>query len=228
MDAARAGERGRARADHLPHRLPRHPRLPADLPDRLPVLKAGATDLRYRLHHQHPELRSRLPREHDAPPVSGGPSRTPITPARGPSCTPVHLPRSKREHLLRMTGCKLLLYICNPSNPSSAPRTAGRLGSSPSSRVLRRDAIACPYSRHRQDGGTTAAARHRRRYCLCRMRSRLHSDPLNLEEDPVWPGASLSPAKSGAGWKSTCTDRVKTTSGGPAARRSERLRHACI
>jgi hypothetical protein len=66
------GELRRAGANNLPHRLPRHPQLTADLLDRFPILKIRPPDLRNRLHHQHPKLGSRFPRKHVGPPVSGG------------------------------------------------------------------------------------------------------------------------------------------------------------
>ncbi len=56
LDGPFVGELGHAGPDHLAHRVPRHPQLPADLLDRLPVLKIRPPDLRYRLHNQHPTL----------------------------------------------------------------------------------------------------------------------------------------------------------------------------
>jgi hypothetical protein len=48
-------ERGLARADHLPHDLPRHLQLSADRLDGLALHDVPATYLRDRLHDQHPE-----------------------------------------------------------------------------------------------------------------------------------------------------------------------------
>src|SRR5690606_15506150 len=90
LDPALIGELRRARPNDLPYRLPRNPQLAADLLDRLLVLEVRPTNLRNCLHHQHPEPGSRFSRKHDGPPVSGGPFWTPITPVRGPFCTPIH------------------------------------------------------------------------------------------------------------------------------------------
>ncbi len=50
------GELRRTGPDHLAHRVPRYSQLPADLLDRLLVLKIRPPDLRYRLYDQHPTL----------------------------------------------------------------------------------------------------------------------------------------------------------------------------
>ena len=60
LDAALVCQFRDAGPDHLPHRVPRHPQLTADLLDRLLVLKVCPPDLRYRLHDQHPNLCSLL------------------------------------------------------------------------------------------------------------------------------------------------------------------------
>ena len=64
LDGALVGMLGRTGSDHLAHRVPRDPQLPADLLDRLFVLKIRPPDLRNRLHNQHPTLCS--------PMISGG------------------------------------------------------------------------------------------------------------------------------------------------------------
>ena len=45
---------GRLRPDHLAHHLPRHPKLAANHLDRLVLGEIRPTDLRNRLHYQHP------------------------------------------------------------------------------------------------------------------------------------------------------------------------------
>ena len=47
---------GCPRSHHLTHRVPRHPQLPANLLDRLPLDKIRPPDLRNRLHDHHPQL----------------------------------------------------------------------------------------------------------------------------------------------------------------------------
>ena len=57
------GELRRTGPDHLAHSVPRYSQLPADLLDRLLVLKIRPPDLRYRLHDQHPTLCSPMTSE---------------------------------------------------------------------------------------------------------------------------------------------------------------------
>ena len=49
-------ERGRSAPDDLPYRVPRDLTIPHDRLDRLAIHKIIPTDLRYRLHNQHPPL----------------------------------------------------------------------------------------------------------------------------------------------------------------------------
>ena len=56
LNGSLIGELRRTGPDHLAHRVPRYSQLPADLLDRLLVLKIRPPDLRYRLHDQHPTL----------------------------------------------------------------------------------------------------------------------------------------------------------------------------
>jgi hypothetical protein len=52
--------------------------------------KIGATDLRNRLHHQHPNLGFDDLMEAHCEPLSRGPDWIPITPKWGPYSTPKH------------------------------------------------------------------------------------------------------------------------------------------
>ena len=76
-------ERGLARADHLPHDLPRDLQLSADRLDGLALHEVPATYLRDRLHDQHPEPGSRDSREHSGTLCRWAPDWTPITPSAG-------------------------------------------------------------------------------------------------------------------------------------------------
>jgi hypothetical protein len=69
LDGPLVGMLGHPRPDHLAHRVPRHPQIPADLLDALLLLKIRPPDLRDRHHNQHPTLCS---------PISSGASSTSV------------------------------------------------------------------------------------------------------------------------------------------------------
>src|SRR5271169_5207132 len=83
LDVAIVLERGLARAQHLTHRIPRHPEVSGDLLDRLALNKNLAPYPTNRLHRQHP----RLPSFRKAGSASRSPGRgqfwTPIPPVWG-------------------------------------------------------------------------------------------------------------------------------------------------
>jgi hypothetical protein len=83
-------ERGLARADHLPHHLPRDLQLAADGLDRLALYEVPATYLRDRLHNQHPEPGSRDHGSTLGPHAHGVPFGRRSPRQRGPSSTPIH------------------------------------------------------------------------------------------------------------------------------------------
>src|SRR5262245_39470558 len=88
-------KRSRPRADHLPHDLARYAQLPADRFDRLPLSKKRPTNLRNRLHDQHPNLgfqESWKPLWTRYPGVPIG-CRSPRK--RGPFCMPIHTKRGE-------------------------------------------------------------------------------------------------------------------------------------
>ena len=82
-------ERGLARADHLPHDLPRDLQLTADRLDGLALYEVPATDLRDRLHDQHPEPGSRDHGSTLGPDADGDPIGRRSPPQRGQQCTPI-------------------------------------------------------------------------------------------------------------------------------------------
>lgn len=63
LDAALIAELGGIGSDHLPDGLARHAQAPADLLERLTLLETSPSDLRNRLHTQHPKSRSRIASE---------------------------------------------------------------------------------------------------------------------------------------------------------------------
>ena len=56
LDPPLMGEFRHTGSDHLAHSVPRYPKLSANLLDWLLILKVHPTDLRNRLHNQHPAL----------------------------------------------------------------------------------------------------------------------------------------------------------------------------
>ena len=91
LRAALVGELRLLRADHLAHRLPRHPQLAADRLDRLPLDEISAADLRDRLHNQHPDISSRATSGALwTPSFRGVPFGRRSAPKRGPYSMPIH------------------------------------------------------------------------------------------------------------------------------------------
>jgi hypothetical protein len=83
LDVALVIEGGLVRAQNLPHNLPRHLQLAADLLDRLPLNKVRPAYFGDRLHNQHPNLGSRYLGSTYEPHRQGGPFWKPITPETG-------------------------------------------------------------------------------------------------------------------------------------------------
>ena len=82
--AALIAKLGRPRPDHLAHDLPRHPKLAANRLDRLLLGEMRPTDLRDRLHYQHPQPGPHVPHgSHCGPARPRGPDWMPITPKTG-------------------------------------------------------------------------------------------------------------------------------------------------
>src|SRR6516164_1787600 len=83
----------RARADHLPHDLPRYTKIPTDRFYCLPLYEKRPTNLRNCLHDQHPNL---APTNHGSqcgPIYSGVPIGCRSPPKGGPFCMPIHMQR---------------------------------------------------------------------------------------------------------------------------------------
>src|SRR5207245_2571808 len=81
---------GRLRPDHLAHDPSRHPKLAANRLDRLVLGKIRPTDLRDRLHYQHPQPGPRIPHGSHCGPVPGVPIGCRSPRKRGPYSMPIH------------------------------------------------------------------------------------------------------------------------------------------
>src|SRR6185437_9519489 len=77
--------------DDLPDHLARYAKFPADRLDRLTMNKIGATDLRNRLHHQHPNLGFHDVMEATVDPCPGVPIGCRLPRIRGPYSMPKHI-----------------------------------------------------------------------------------------------------------------------------------------
>src|SRR5712692_7084948 len=91
LPAALIAEFGRFRADHLAHGSARQAKLAADRLDRLLLNQICPTDLRNRLHDQHPPPGPHVPHgSHCEPAVPGVPIGCRSPPKRGPYSMPIY------------------------------------------------------------------------------------------------------------------------------------------
>jgi hypothetical protein len=89
---------GRVRPNQLAHDPSRYPKLAANHLDRLVLGEIRPTDLRDRLHHQHPRPGPVSPPKPLWTHRPGGPDWVPITPKGGPYSMPIHTHRSAQDH----------------------------------------------------------------------------------------------------------------------------------
>src|SRR6185437_3957179 len=95
----------RPRPDHLAHDLPRHPKLAADRLYRLLLREIGPTDLRDRLHYQHPRTGPHVPHgSHCGPAVPGVPIGCRSPQKRGPYSMPNHMKYASRSFSARVSA----------------------------------------------------------------------------------------------------------------------------
>src|SRR6202030_3757437 len=92
LPAALIAKLARLRPDHLAHDPSRHPKLAANRLDRLVLGEIRPTDLRDRLHYQHPRPGPRIPHgSHCGPTVPGVPIGCRSPRKRGPYSMPIHI-----------------------------------------------------------------------------------------------------------------------------------------
>src|SRR6202008_3111529 len=109
LPAALIAKLGRLRPDHLAHDPSRHPKLAANRLDRLPLNEKRATDLRDRLHYQHPLPGSHVPHgSHCGPTVPGVPIECRSPRKRGPYSMPIHIGFNPRISAINATAVQSL------------------------------------------------------------------------------------------------------------------------